>query len=206
MDYHSAVTAPAPPDTGLAGSVTAPSRLDRAYAMIRSRIVDGRYGSGYPLVLAELAREFGTSAVPIHEAARRLEAEGYVEYHRIVGPRVSTFDGTEFGAVRFSRLNRGFHFAIYARSPNDLLRSTLAEQWARLDTTRRSAFLFVPRRSRASVAEHDKLIDLLESGSSAAVVELAARRHELRTVNAVSALLRPGRAGLQNCFQSVDPR
>jgi DNA-binding GntR family transcriptional regulator len=71
------------------------SRFELAYHTIRQRIADGRYGPGYRLVLDELAREMGISPVPVREALRRLEAEGYIEFHRNVGARVATFDQAE---------------------------------------------------------------------------------------------------------------
>src|SRR5215472_15029736 len=72
------------------------SRVDLAYDTIRERIVDGSYSAGYRLVLDELARELGVSPVPVREAIRRLEAEGYVDFQRNVGARVATFDEREF--------------------------------------------------------------------------------------------------------------
>src|SRR5690348_173461 len=70
----------------------ATSRVELAYATIRERIIAGTYGPGYRLVLDELAREIGSSPVPVREAIRRLEAEGWVEYQRHVGARVASFD------------------------------------------------------------------------------------------------------------------
>ncbi|MFD6160987.1 GntR family transcriptional regulator [Nocardia sp. NPDC060256] len=72
------------------------SKHEAAYELIRSRIVAGEYGPGYRLVLEQLAREFGVSAVPVREAVRRLEAEGYVEFIRNVGARVAHLDTGEY--------------------------------------------------------------------------------------------------------------
>ena len=44
------------------------SKHERAYQIIRSRIIDGTYGSGYRLVLDALAREFEISPMPVREA------------------------------------------------------------------------------------------------------------------------------------------
>jgi DNA-binding GntR family transcriptional regulator len=76
--------------------VTAPSKSQRAYETIRSRIEGGRYGAGHRLVLDELARELAISAVPVREAIRRLEAEQLVEFERNVGARVSGINPTEY--------------------------------------------------------------------------------------------------------------
>lgn len=208
----------------------ATSRVELAYTTIRQRIIAGTYGPGYRLVLDELAREIGSSPVPVREAIRRLEAEGWVEYQRHVGARVASFDEGEFvqtvqavallegyatalaaphmrraditkarkindrlrselddlNPVLFSTLNREFHYAVYERCPNAHIRALLANQWARLDTIRRSVFVFVPGRARSSVAEHAQILDLIEAGASAEEIERVAREHKLHTASAVS--------------------
>ncbi|HEU5469172.1 MAG TPA: GntR family transcriptional regulator [Actinophytocola sp.] len=207
----------------------APSRVELAYATIRERITTGVYGPGYRLVLDELAREIGSSPVPVREAVRRLEAEGYVDFQRHVGARVASFDEHEFeqavqvvavlegyatalaaprmrrtdiakarkvndrmraaladcDPIRFSTLNREFHFVIYDRCPNTHIRSLLEAQWSRLDTIRRSVFAFVPGRARSSVAEHAELLDLIAVGAPADRLERLARAHKLHTADAV---------------------
>jgi DNA-binding GntR family transcriptional regulator len=57
----------------------------RVYRELRARIVGGRYGPGYRLVMDVLARELGVSPIPVREAVRRLEADGLVVYTRHVG-------------------------------------------------------------------------------------------------------------------------
>jgi hypothetical protein len=78
----------------LSGSSTV-SRVDYAHRTIRERIIGGTYGPGYRLVLEELARGLGVSTVPVREAVRRLEAEGYVDFQRNIGARVASFDERE---------------------------------------------------------------------------------------------------------------
>lgn len=65
------------------------SKHERAYALIRQRILDGVYGPGQRLVIDALAAELGISAVPVREAIRRLEAEGRVVYRHNAGARVA---------------------------------------------------------------------------------------------------------------------
>lgn len=57
-----------------------PSRQELAYASVRQRILDGRYGAGSRLIISDIAKELGTSPIPIREALRRLEAEGLVKF------------------------------------------------------------------------------------------------------------------------------
>jgi len=72
------------------------AKLEHAYSVLRDGIVAGTYPPGSRLVLEELAREFAMSPVPIREAVRRLEAEGYVEVEPTVGPRVVSFDAGQY--------------------------------------------------------------------------------------------------------------
>jgi DNA-binding GntR family transcriptional regulator len=68
------------------------SKSEVAYERIRAQIINGTYGPGYRLVLDRLASELGVSSVPIREALRRLEAEGYVDFKRNMGATVRQVD------------------------------------------------------------------------------------------------------------------
>jgi DNA-binding GntR family transcriptional regulator len=168
------------------------------------------------------------SQVPIREAIRRLEAEGWVVYKRNVGPQVSPIDREKWAdametlcllegyataiaaphltpeemdllrdlnasmeeAVReldlmtFSRLNRRFHFTIYARSPNEYLVQRLEETWARLDTVRTTVLIHVPQRAPQALAEHEEIIKAIEQEAGIDKIERLAREHKRRTMQA----------------------
>jgi DNA-binding GntR family transcriptional regulator len=68
------------------------SKSQVAYEWIRAQICKGSYGPGHRLVLDQLASEIGVSSVPVREALRRLEAEGYVDFKRNQGATVSHVD------------------------------------------------------------------------------------------------------------------
>lgn len=68
------------------------NKQERAYTTIRQRIIDGTYGPGYRLVIDQLARELGVSALPVREAIRRLEAEGWVVFRPNAGAQVAPVD------------------------------------------------------------------------------------------------------------------
>ncbi|WP_053382280.1 GntR family transcriptional regulator [Leucobacter celer] len=76
--------------------MTAESKSERAYRLIRDRIDSGQYVPGYRLVLAPIANELGMSVVPVREAIRRLEAEQLVTFERNVGAQVSLIKETEY--------------------------------------------------------------------------------------------------------------
>ena len=73
------------------------NKQEQAYSIIRERIFNGTYVPGYRLVIDGLARELGVSPVPIREAIRRLEAEGWVEYRANAGAQVAAVDASKYG-------------------------------------------------------------------------------------------------------------
>lgn len=205
------------------------SKADRAYLTIKDRIESGGYGPGYRLVLDRIAHELAVSPVPVREALRRLEAEGYVVFERNLGARVATIDPDQYGhamevlavvegaataaaaphltrdqiaAARelnqrmrdsmvefdpaaFTELNQRFHELLCGACPNPHLRGVVEREWKRLGIIRRSSFVFARGRPRASVREHDKLLDLIESGAPAEEIERLSRAHKLATLDAV---------------------
>lgn len=68
------------------------SKADRAYETILRSIRCGDYGPGERLVFERLARTLGTSVVPVREAIRRLEADGYVTFTRNIGATVRSIE------------------------------------------------------------------------------------------------------------------
>lgn len=67
-------------------------KQERVYAVLRSRILQGAYGPGHRLVIDALARELEVSPMPVREAIRRLEAEGWLLYTRNQGAQVARID------------------------------------------------------------------------------------------------------------------
>lgn|SRR5690625_2905408 len=72
------------------------SKSEMVYRRLHERIVSGRYGAGYRLVLDKIARELDVSPVPVREAVRRLEAEGLVTFTRNVGAEVAGVDARDY--------------------------------------------------------------------------------------------------------------
>jgi DNA-binding GntR family transcriptional regulator len=201
------------------------SKADHAYETILRSILDAEYEPGDRLVIERLARELGVSVVPVREAIRRLEADGYVTFTRNVGATVTAIDLdrypetieavaaiegvalglaaphltatdlrrarevndrlreslAKFDPTQFTRLNRRFHEILYGACPNRHILNILEREWALLDTTRRSAFTYIPERAARSVEEHDQLLAMIERGSNAAEIELFARDHRMST-------------------------
>jgi DNA-binding GntR family transcriptional regulator len=76
----------------VAGPGAPQSKADHAYAVIRQYIIDGKSSPGERLPIERLAREINVSVVPVREAIRRLEAEGFVTFTRNVGATVASID------------------------------------------------------------------------------------------------------------------
>lgn len=91
----------------------------------------------------------------------------------------------DFDPLGFSRLNKQFHVVICHHSGDPHLNALLDTEWARLDLMRRTAFTHAPGRAVESVAEHDSLLDLIETRADADAIETAARQHKLNTLHAV---------------------
>jgi DNA-binding GntR family transcriptional regulator len=117
-------------------------------------------------------------------AAENFTTEDLAEARRVNGEMSEAL--ADFDPLRFSKLNRQFHTMIFHRAPDKHLIALLDNEWARLDFIRRSAFTHAPGRAVESVAEHEALLDLLESHADADMIETAARRHKLNTLEAVT--------------------
>jgi DNA-binding GntR family transcriptional regulator len=83
--------------------------------------------------------------------------------------------------------NLEFHAVLFEACPNPHILDLVHRGWNRLSNLRDSVFGFVPGRARESVAEHERLVALIETGAPAAQTESAARRHRLGTLDAFLA-------------------
>lgn len=91
------------------------NKQERTYAILRRRIIDGTYASGYRLNIDALARELGVSKVPIREAIRRLEAEGWVVSNRNASPQVAQIDLSQWeSSMTILALLEGYATALAA--------------------------------------------------------------------------------------------
>lgn len=92
-----------------------------------------------------------------------------------------------FDPHRFTQLNLTFHSVLFEGCPNAHLLDLVHRGWNRLAVLRDSTFSFVPGRAEESVREHDELLDLIARSAPALEIELAARAHRMRTVEALQA-------------------
>ncbi len=93
----------------------------------------------------------------------------------------------DFDPVAFTALNQQFHSTLYEHHQNAHILDLVHRGWNRLAALRSSTFAYVPGRARASVEEHDHLLDLIAEGAPFDAVEAAARQHRLNTLDAYLA-------------------
>lgn len=118
-------------------------------------------------------------------SAPRLTAEEIAEARRLNAEMAIAL--AEFDPQRFGELNRAFHELLCSRCEDPRLQGLVQTEWTRLDLTRRTAYWYAPGRAHASLAEHDEILDLIEAGAAADVIETSVRRHEIATLDAVAA-------------------
>lgn len=87
----------------------------------------------------------------------------------------------EFEPDRFTRLNREFHEVLFSACPNRHILAMLDREWGLLETTRRSAFSYIPARAARSVDEHDELLRMIRAGRNGIEIEMFARGHRMAT-------------------------
>ena len=92
---------------------------------------------------------------------------------------------------RFTELNLDFHSILFENCPNPHILDLVHRGWNRMKVLRDSTFSFVPGRARESVAEHENLLQLIESRADALELELAARAHRTATLDALLAYQHP---------------
>ena len=72
------------------------NKQERTYEILRDRIHTGVYAPMARLNIDALARELGVSPIPVREALRRLEAQGWVQFRPNAGAIVSPVDDTSW--------------------------------------------------------------------------------------------------------------
>ncbi|MET3143578.1 UNVERIFIED_ORG: DNA-binding GntR family transcriptional regulator [Arthrobacter sp. UYEF2] len=96
-----------------------------------------------------------------------------------------------FDPVRFTQLNQDFHSILFEHCPNPHILDLVHRGWNRLASLRSSTFRFVPGRAHESVDEHEALLELIETGADADVIEKSARLHRSATLDAYLAQAQP---------------
>ncbi len=75
------------------------SKNELVYAALRSAILQGELEPGKRLVIDELAVELGVSQIPVREALRQLEADGFVTIAPYIGATVTPIEGANISEI-----------------------------------------------------------------------------------------------------------
>lgn len=150
------------------------NKQEHAYRVIRERVLDGTYGPGYRLVMDSLADELRVSAVPVREAIRRLEAEGFVVYRPNAGAQVAPVDAVAWeSAMTILAVLEGYATALAASylTPRDIagLRAVNAQMSQALERTDVLDFSRLNQQFHAAIFErcpNSHLVDLLHDTNS----------------------------------------
>ncbi len=70
------------------------SKNELVYQRLRKAIIQGEYQPGTRLVIDQLAAELGVSQIPIREAVRQLEADGFVTIEPYTGTTVTEINAS----------------------------------------------------------------------------------------------------------------
>ena len=150
------------------------NKQEHAYGVIRERILDGTYGPGYRLVMDSIADELRVSAVPVREAIRRLEAEGFVVYRPNAGAQVAPVDADVWeSAMTVLAVLEGYATALAAShlTPLDIsgLRAVNTQMAEAMERTDVLAFSRLNQQFHAEIFErcpNSHLVDLLHDTNS----------------------------------------
>ncbi|MQA62748.1 MAG: FCD domain-containing protein [Actinophytocola sp.] len=178
---------------------------DQIREQLRKRIIDGRLPPGTRLVERELAAELGVSRVPVREAVRMLDSEGFVQVvprRGVVVKQLSRTDVEELFDVRESLEVLATRRAAENSRPADLRRLAQHLKKARraLDAGKIEQF------GDANEAFHDEIIALARNHLLAGMLEpLQGRLHWLfRQIDNPESLWEEHQR-LYNAIASGDP-
>lgn len=186
------------------GALHVPLR-DQVRDELRRRIADGRLQPGSKMVERELAEEFGVSRVPVREALRTLETEGFVQVvprKGVVVRHLSRRDVEELFDVREALEFLATRLATEQATNEELaaLRHVLAEGEAAL-TRGDSA-----GAQESNEAFHDAIVRFAHNDLLAGLLEpLQGRLHWLVRQNEDVAELLHEHEGLFAAIASRDP-
>lgn len=82
----------------------------------------------------------------------------------------------------YIKLNMEFHLHSIKNCPNQSLFNLIKQMWEKLDTIRRLKPMYFPTRAVEAINEHETIISLLASKSSAHELEQFVRQHHLAAI------------------------
>lgn len=156
---------------------------------IRDAVREGHLAQGQRLVVADISREFGTSAGPVREAIRRLAGEGLLEFTPHRGATVRRF--TERQIREIFQVREAVEGYAARLAAENIHRSDFSERLAACRDSLRETVGAHVAHTRIKQDFHDLLY---EFGGNATLQETAERLTSPLYRLRVNALTGPGRA------------
>lgn len=178
------------------------TKSEYAYTELRGRILDGRLPAGTPLLLRPLADELGVSVMPIRDAIRLLERDGFVT---VQNHRSATVTEIARDAVVESVGVRMWLeiLAVREATPHHTARTLAAAERALADAERTAAAGKSLEYARANRAVHRALEEPAPRSLRTLIDELWDRMWQARRSLSLF-VLDPGRiAGAQNEHREI---
>lgn len=132
----------------------------QALSALRMHLAQGRFGWGEPLVVKDLAEEFGLSPTPVREALACLSGEGIIERRRGRGyhfPALTAPDIVDLYGLRWACV----HAALALHWPGPSARQKIKAQADLFDMEELCRHLVSLTNNDAMMAAYDRLTDRL---------------------------------------------
>lgn len=143
---------------------------DQVRDEIRARVVDGRYPPGFRIVERELADELGVSRLPVREALRMLQAEGFVEVLPRRGNIVKQLSRTD--VEELFDVREALEMLACRRAAERADRAGLNRLQRLVDRARRAIDAGdIGRVGATNAAFHDEIINLAGNSLLSAILE-----------------------------------
>lgn len=84
-------------------SIKFKTKTEIVFEKIHKKIIDGELKPGQRIIISDIAKEFGTSEIPVREAIRKIESEGLVKITPHVGAIVSLIEPDEYSEIYLIR-------------------------------------------------------------------------------------------------------
>lgn len=92
------------------------NKQQKVYRIVKARIIERVYAPGQRIVIDQLAKELGTSTIPVREAIRQLEAERLIVYKRNIGAVVAEVNETDYSdTLRVLAVLEGYATSLSAK-------------------------------------------------------------------------------------------
>lgn len=147
------------------------TKQQKVYRVLKARIIEHVYAPGQRIVIDQIANELQTSAIPVREAIRQLEAERLIFYKRNIGPVVAEVNETDYSdTLRILAVLESHATALSAKNfPKEKIallkdqNKSMKEALETFDMMQFSALNATFHRTICEACDNRYLLELIES-------------------------------------------